>query len=204
MIITNADRWDRREFLDSLDNSHDMQVVEATGSERAPNYSEFMVDVFCSMYKYDPECRNIEDAPASEKWADEIYKEISALPEWKNLRERTKMNSMISAEATAEFCKKFMSALPKQDRKTNIKPVETAKGDEEITKYDGYTGFIYSKDAIKPPKLDMSKVRTAAREACEKAVQAADELEEQLSAFGYGKGVGNSGYTSPKGFIIIG
>lgn len=167
MIITNLDRWDRREFLDAMEYNPFMKDIEIQGSTKIPNYAEFMTDIFGSLYKYAPKPRDPEFAPINEKWADQIYNEISNLLEWKKLRERTIMNAEAAATATAEFCNKFMNAVPDINQNLN--------------------------------EQQLSKIRNRARIACENAMGIADQINENMGAFNYGKGnqPGSLQYASP-------
>ncbi|MCK5616011.1 VWA domain-containing protein [Candidatus Pacearchaeota archaeon] len=172
MLVKNLDRWDRRELLEQMEINPDLCNVEKIGSERAHNYSEFMCDVFGGLFKHAPEVQDKEEISSGNQWAHDIYSEISNLPEWRVLRERTKMNEIAAANATAEFCLQFMDALPKPEKKDFNKP-------------------DYQ------PTPDMSDVRRIARSACESATQEADETNEMLNAFAYGKGTGRPEYASP-------
>jgi len=150
----------------------DMRSVEMMGSERAHNFAEFMTDVFGGLFKYAPEVQDKEEVSTGNQWAHDIYTEISNLQEWKTLRERTKMNPIAAANATTEFCLQFIDALPKPDKK------DFNKADYQ-------------------PSPDMSNVRRIARGAIECAIREADETNEMLEAFGYGKGSGRPEYASP-------
>jgi len=169
MIIQNLDAWDKREFNEIVADDYDVQRIERTGSSKVHNYAEFMRDVFGGLYKYRPEARPEEEAPDTERWADQIYSEVSQLKEWRTLRERTRMNADAAAAATVDFCEQFMHAVPDQNPD---KP-------EEIS------------------DSEMSEIRRAARAACESATQVADETIESLAAFGYGEGSGRPQYASP-------
>jgi len=172
MIIKNLDAWDKREFDECVHEDYEVQRIERTGSHKVHNYAEFMRDVFGGLYKFNPEARPEEEAPASERWADKIYGEVSQLKEWKTLRERTRMNPESAAAATVDFCQQFMDAVPQQENPGK-------------------------KEAIDPDEIDMSEVRRAARAACESATEVADETNEALAAFGYGNGNGRPQYASP-------
>jgi uncharacterized protein with von Willebrand factor type A (vWA) domain len=173
MIITNEDRWDKRLFNESLEYNTELQKVEATGSKRVHNFAEFAKDIFCSMFKYEPQARDPDTAPANERWADEIYNEITQLQEWRDLRERTRMNAESSSAAAAEFCNKFMDAVPYGQPNEN------------------------QERELIPADLDMSAVRRAARTACGKAAEEADKTNEMIQAFAYGVGTGKPQYASP-------
>lgn len=160
MIIENLDKWDRREFMDIMEYDQSMSSIEKQGSTKTPNYAEFMTDIFGGLYKYAPKARDPESAPSNEKWADQIFDEVSKLPEWHKLRERTIMNAEAAASATTEFCQKFMDAVPDQ----------THSHQQQLS------------------KEQLSKVRNRARIACESAVIVADQTNETIEAFGYGQG----------------
>lgn len=187
MIITNLDAWDRREFLESMEYDEKLRDVEIDGSKRQPNFAEFMVDVFGGMYKYEPKLRPEEQVTPGTEWMDKIYNEISQLPEWKTLRERTRMNSGASAEATAEFCLQFMDAIPDQNEKQDKQDQNGApQSGGQQPQGQGEDGGI-----------DMSAIRRAARNACKKATEAADRHNSAMSAFGQGSGAGTPQTASP-------
>jgi len=170
-VITNMDAWDRREFLESMEYNPDFKDIEKQGSAKTFDYAEFMTDVFGGLYKLHPETRKPEDSNHS-AWMDTLYGEISQLQEWKNLRERTKMNPDAAAIATAKFCKQFMDAIP-NTKKDQDQPVEFTQ--EEL-----------------------SKARRAAREACDEAAVEADEFNNMIGAMGYSPtGNGKPQYASP-------
>jgi uncharacterized protein with von Willebrand factor type A (vWA) domain len=191
MIISNLDRWDRREFLDAMEHSTEMKDAEIEGSRKVPNYAEFMADIFGGMYKYSPSIRDQESAPANEQWADQIYQEVSNLQEWKTLRERTVMNPEAAAAATHEFCNNFIDSVP-----------DLNQNREEYEKVEvGYDGEYHEVEhKIQPLTEDqLSAIRHAARGACEQATAVADETTDTINAFGYGAGnqIGNNQYASP-------
>lgn len=186
MIITNLDSWDRREFLDSMTTDQRLQDVELEGSKRQPNFAEFMVDIFGGMYKYSPQTRTEEQIVPGTEWMDKIYNEISQLPEWTNLRERTRMNSGASAEATTEFCLRFMGAIPDQNKKPDKK---NQNGQQQPS--SGSQPKDESND------IDMSAIRNAARAACKKATEAADKHNSMMSAFSQGNDTGIKETASP-------
>ena len=186
MIIQNLDAWDKREFNERIEDDYDVQRMEETGSQKVYNYAEFMRDVFGGLYKYAPQVRDIDEAPADEKWADSIYDEIQQLPEWKTLRERTKMNADAAAAATVKFCEQFVDKLPKTGKHR-----QTPSRSGENVYVNKNEGVIELND------LDMSAVRRYARDACEQATEEADKTNEMLAAFGYGTGDGRPQYASP-------
>lgn len=173
MLIKNLDNWDKHEFNEHMEYSPDLQRAERQGSKKVHTYADFMLDIFGGLYKYNVDRRDPESAPEDEKWADNIYEEISNLPEWKKLRERTKMNSEASAAATASFCEQFMQALPNQQKQPGKPP------------------------QIDPSQIDMSKVRKVAREACGQAAEEADKTNDMIQSISHGSGVGNPKYASP-------
>lgn len=193
MIITNTDAWDRREFQEQIADNSDVSKIELEGSRRIPEYAEFMQDIFSGLYKYDPKLREKAE-PADTQWMDDMYKEISALPEWKTLRARTKLDPFISATATAKFCEQFMDGLPKNE---NMGRIDAS----DIIMIPGSTSSSivhHSKPKKKePPKLDMSKIRQAARVACKEATKEADSTNQMMKAFGHGIGPGTKHISSP-------
>lgn len=173
-FIINLDKFDRRQFVESVASNDDLQEVERNGVARQPSYSEFMTGVFGALYKYDPKQRTEDAVDQSTDWMDKIYNELKQLPEWNTLRERTKLNSEVSALATAGFCDKFMKAVP-----------FASKGAGHGThEYDS-------------TKLDPSLVRKTARAACKQAVEEADQFIEAMNALGHGTGTGRAQTISP-------
>ena len=170
-VITNGDAWDTRSFANQMNTNPDLQRVEKEGSRKASNYAEFCKDVYLSLFKYAPKARDPETAPASEQWMDTIYSEIVQLPEWRNLKERTRVDENASAAAATKFCEDFMDAIPKDPDK----PEKSSSSEQ----------------------LDLSKVRRIAREACKEAADEADKTIERLGAFGFGGGDGRPQYASP-------
>ncbi|MGW8179573.1 MAG: vWA domain-containing protein [bacterium] len=192
MIITNLDAWDRREFLDCMQYDQKLKDVEIDGSKRQPNFAEFMIDIFGGLYKYEPKLREEDQKIAGTEWMDEIYNEISQLQEWKTLRERTRMNGGASAEATAEFCLQFMDQVPKPPKKNQQQQPQPQQQQQGQPQQGGGAG-----SQPKPPGLDMSKIRQAARNACKKATEAADRHNSMMSAFGQGNETGVRQTTAP-------
>jgi len=172
MLIKNMDAWDKREFTESLEYNTDLASVERTGSNKVSNFAEFMLDVFGGLYKVAPEMLPDGDVPPEAQWSKSVYNEISQLQEWKNLRERTKMNPVAAAVATEQFCHGIADALPKMDKKAQ--------------QCDGPGSGI-----------DMPLVRRVAREACNEAADEADKMNNMMGAFGYGTGDGRPQYASP-------
>lgn len=203
MIITNLDAWDRREFLESMEYDQKMRDVEIEGSKRQPAYAEFMTDIFAGMYKYAPALRPEDQTQPGTEWMDKIYNEISQLPEWKNLRERTRMNSSASAEATSEFCLQFMDAIPDQRKKPDKKDKQddpgqkSDQGQPQQPQGGGQGNNQNTKQQQDPSGLDMSKIRQAARNACKKATETADNHNSAMSAFGQGNDSGLKQTASP-------
>lgn len=185
MLITNLDSWDRREFLESITTDQRLQDVEIEGSRRQPNFAEFMVDIFAGMYKYAPQTRTEDQIIPGTEWMDKIYNEISQLPEWTTLRERTKMNASASSEATAEFCLRFMNAIPDQNKKDQ----------KDQQNKQPQSGGGHPQDGN--DDLDMSAIRNAARAACKKATEAADKHNSAMSAFSQGNESGIRETASP-------
>jgi uncharacterized protein with von Willebrand factor type A (vWA) domain len=182
MLIKNLDNWDRREFNDAMQYDPEMATIEKDGSRKAFNFSEFMLDTFGGLYKYAPEVAKEEEIPAEGKWAKSIYDEISQLQEWKNLRERTRMNPEAAAAATAKFCGQFMDSLPNSNSTPNL------QGGEPVNVGNGVPN---------PNILNMSAIRKAARDACQAAADEADKTNEMIGAFGYGNENGRPQYASP-------
>lgn len=200
MIITNLDAWDRREFLDSMEYDQKMRDVEIEGSKRQPAYAEFMTDIFAGMYKFAPILRSEDQIQPGTEWMDKIYSEISQLPEWKNLRERTRMNSSASAEATAEFCLQFLDAIPDQNKKPDKQDDQGQKSDQgqpQQPQGGGQGNNKTSKPQHDSSGLNMSKIRQAARNACKKATETADKHNSAMSAFGQGTDSGLKQTASP-------
>lgn len=164
MIITNIDAWDRREFIESVEQDKSMQDTEREGSKKQPNFSEFMVDIFGGLYKYDPKQRPENEITTNTAWMDELYNEIKQLPEWTTLRERTKLNSVSAAAATAEFCMRFIDAVPD----------ENEQHDPNNKKHS-----------------DPSLTRRVARKACQAAVEEADAINNSIGVIGQGDKPGN-------------
>lgn len=172
MLIENIDRWDRRMFNESLDENNDFSQIEKEGSSLVHNYADFMLDIFSGLYKYSVNMK--KNVPENNKWASTIYDEITQLKEWRELKERTRMNAEATASATVEFCRKFMDAVPKTNKKDeNGRPI------------------------IDPSDIDMSQVRRVARNACAAAAKEADDTNEAINTFTYGNGIGSQQYTSP-------
>jgi len=171
MIITNLDAWDRREFLESMEQDQRLQDAEREGTHKQSNFSEFMTDVFGGLYKYEPKQRPESNITPDSEWMDKIYNEIKQLPEWNSLRERTKLNAVASAAATAEFCLRFSDAVPNA-------------GKQQQSNGSG-------------AGIDMSAVRRVAREACEAAAEEADKINEAMVALGYGTGNGQRQTIAP-------
>lgn len=206
MIITNLDAWDRREFLDCMQYDQKMKDVEIDGSKRQPNFAEFMIDMFAGLYKYEPKVRSEDEVIPGTEWMDKIYNEISQLQEWKTLRERTRMNSGASAEATAEFCLQFMDQVPEPPKQNEQKPDkqnQPQQGDDQQDEQGqpqpggGQGNNQTKKQQPDPSGLDMSKIRQAARNACKKATEVADSHNSMMSAFGQGNESGVRQTTSP-------
>ena len=173
-VITSLDAWDRREFNDAMLYNHEMQKIEKSGSTRAYNYAEFMLDIFGGLYKYAPKARDPETASPDDQWMDSVYQEISKLQEWKNLRAHTQMDPVAAATATVKFCEQFIDAIPRNNDDNNDQAVPN------------------------PNDIDMSKVRRIAREACGAAAEEADSMVDAVSAMGYSPtGDGKSQYASP-------
>lgn len=189
MIIKNADLWDNREFHEQLAYREDLRDVELEGSRKRPEFAEFMKDVFCGLYKYDPQTR--DEPEDSTAWMDQMYDEITRLPEWKTLRERTKLDAEVSAAATAEFCGQFLADLPDEQDKPE-------DGDQDNAQQPG--GPMPAQPGNNPTRrqqIDPSAVRNAARKACEQASQKADETKRMMSAFGQGNQGGQQHMASP-------
>ncbi len=170
MIIENIDLWDRRVFHEEITEDYNLKRVEKIGTDKVHNYCEFMMDVFGGLYKHSPKVRDSISAPTTEKWADEVYSEITKLPEWQALRARTVMDQTAAAVATSTFCENFLDAIPQRKRKDQ--PLEVSE-------------------------LDMSTVRTVARSACATASAAADEVTDMVESFGYNSSNGNVQHAAP-------
>ena len=186
MIITNMDAWDRREFLESIEQDERLRDAEIEGTRKQSNYSEFMTDVFGGLYKYEPKQRPESDITPQTEWMDTIYNEIKDLPEWNTLRERTKLNAVASAAATAEFCLQFNDAIPdqgstkKSDAEYRNKYRQTMQGNKAKQEK------VPDVNTTKAGDIDLSAIRRAARQACEAAAKEADKINEAMNAIGQG------------------
>lgn len=193
MIITNLDAWDRREFIESLEYDQRLQDAEIEGSRKQSNFSEFMIDIFGGLYKYEPKQRSEEDVTPKTAWMDELYNEIKQLPEWNTLRERTKLNAVAASAATAEFCLRFNDAVPDENKKPPQRTPQTTKSGQDLQKQIDKLNQHNQQNA----GIDMSAVRRAAREACQSAVEEADKINEALNAVGQGSELGKRQIVAP-------
>ena len=126
MIIKNTDKWDEKEFTDSLESNSELSALNNVGMTKMSEYTDFMFSIFAALYKYTPQV--LEDGEISTRHdalSKKMYNEVSSLPEWQLLREKTKLNSLLSTEATIKFCKETIDKMPQPKIPKKQPPTDT-------------------------------------------------------------------------------
>lgn len=211
MIIKNVSKWERTQ-KESFEKASDrLQDKVEQGNNKGYNFGEFTQDLFSSLYQARPQ---LGDATRGTQWAKQALEIMGGLREYKDLRATgTCGNSFQAGLGTIALASHFADALPHhttknpdsiekeiqavedwiQTLKENNRPTGEAEG-----KLPGLRKALQSAEQDWNQPVDEEGLRVALRKALQQAKAEAQQLEEEVEAYGFGDQQGKDGFTSPE------
>ena len=126
-----TDRYDRRVWGDLTAASEPLQELEGEARQKLDTSGELLQDSWASLYKVQPQLR--ADLPPALSLNREIMAQMMDTPEWKDLREVTKLDEYASALGTLSLSDALLKAIPEDARRQANELNEAQRQVENLT-----------------------------------------------------------------------
>lgn len=204
--LENLDKFDIRNYDETLMQSRKFKEMEKQGSEILPSYPALQRDIWGSLYKYQPKLKSMVDKDLTIN--KEILSRIYNNPEFQGMREYTKLDDLASAlsclqlsdnvqdiiETVNEQHKELNKKLQKQQNQAEKKKAESEalknaieqlkKKQQELDRQQGgqqqQTEQQNQQQQIQQKLEQLQKQQQSAQRSSKNAEKKADNLQQQL------------------------
>lgn len=191
-IYKNIDAWDTREWSRTIKSSKTLQDSEIRLNKRAEDGGAVLHDVYFGLYKADPQVKEDEEILSDQRWIKDTMSALKDTSEWKELRNRCRLNPVDAEVATCELIKTLEPLVPDlAPKKGESQDPHPASQLLNMLASDGPGGGGQA-----TTDEASNKLRRTMRKAAKKAIEEMDAIEDAMQGMGYGSGDGVDGMTS--------
>lgn len=203
-LVYQTRKWDRIQYDEYRDQSATVREVEANGIERNERYPDYVREVFARMYRQAP--KKLEETADGAQWAEKLHEVAGDLPEFDQLRERTRGDQMYSGMAASSICDKVASTMKPQESnadleqmKKRLKEIERMRDQFDDSMPGVQNPFDkrlkQASEELKQAEadaealangMDETQIRQALRTGVEQAQQEIDAAQQAFESFSYG------------------
>lgn len=190
-IYRNIDAWDVREWSRVISKNTELQQSEQRINQHTDDGGAILHDVYFGLYKADPQEREDPDLPIQHRWIKDTMKALHDTSEWRELRERCRLNPIDAETATSELVRTLEPLIPKIAPPKN-QPQDPNPASQFLNMLGGDGGGGQTDGS----QMDKDKLRRTIRKAVRETIQEMDAMDDAMYGMGWGSGDGADGMTS--------
>jgi len=174
--VIAQDQFDHWQYKTLREQSGKLRSIETMGGRGWP---ETMQDLWADLYKLNP--KHLDPVPAGLELSETLLRQAEALPQWQELRKKTKLDEFNAAIATASVSDKLAASLPEEVKDAQSRAAWKAHRQERFEAQEQ----VLDEAAATAKGERKAKLQAAARKARQSAQDAQGEANEARKHLGH-------------------